>query len=155
LQDINLLSNVYCPTTECKLDEFTSLGLCESCHSQDVSFDADFWNGGNFADDNFQGCANTVLPTFNATDERFYFNYTAMKDYVVAKEPYSWQRMCTFKEPGYPELFVWITASRLKNETYPSVASSIRIWLHLVVTNLVSFAWNATRSMEHTTFSLP
>lgn len=53
LQDINLLSNVYCPTTECKLDEFTSLGLCESCSSEDVIFDGDFWNGGNFADEDF------------------------------------------------------------------------------------------------------
>ncbi|KAI4674050.1 uncharacterized protein J4E88_008517 [Alternaria novae-zelandiae] len=121
LQDINLLSNVYCPTTECKLDEFTSLGLCESCSSEDVVFDGDFWNGGNFADEDFQGCGNSVESSYNASSQHFYFNYTAMTDYVAAMQPYRWERMCTIKKPGYPELVLWITASRYLNESYPSV----------------------------------
>lgn len=121
LQDINLLSNVYCPTTECELDEFASLGLCESCNSEDVTFDGDFWNGGNFADEDFQGCGNSVESSYNASSQHFYFNYTAMTDYVTDTQPYSWERMCTIKKPGYPELVLWITASRYLNETYPSI----------------------------------
>ncbi|KAH6852919.1 hypothetical protein BKA58DRAFT_444724 [Alternaria rosae] len=121
LQDINLLNNVYCPTTECELDEFTSLGFCESCNSEDVTFDGDFWNGGNFADEDFQGCGKSVESSYNASSQHFYFNYTAMTDYVTDTQPYSWERMWTIKKPGYPELVLWITASRYLNETYPSI----------------------------------
>ncbi|KAI4648607.1 uncharacterized protein J4E78_008670 [Alternaria triticimaculans] len=126
LQDINLLSNVYCPTIECKLDEFTSLGLCESCSSEDVTFDGDFWNGGNLADEDFRGCGNFVKSSYNATYQHFYFNYTAytaMTDYVAATQPYQWGRMCNIKKSGYPELVLWITTSRYLNESYPSITA--------------------------------
>jgi len=119
LQDINLLSNVYCPTAECQLDQFISLGLCDSCTSQDASLDGNFWNGAAQHEDEYQGCINTAQ--LGNTETEFRWNYTGMKDHVAAGEPVRWERKCIIRKPEYPELDMRIITDYLGGEAWPKV----------------------------------
>jgi len=122
LQDINLLSNVYCPTAECKLDQFISLGLCDSCTSRDVSLDGNFWNGAIEQDDEYEGCLNSAnIYNGTITELKFRYNYTAMKDHFAAGPPTPWQRHCVIRKSGYPEMDMWISSVYRDPHTSPLV----------------------------------
>ncbi|KAI4610352.1 hypothetical protein J4E80_008116 [Alternaria sp. BMP 0032] len=113
------MDNVYCPTAECQLDQFISLGLCDSCTSQDASLDGNFWNGAAQHEDEYQGCINTAQ--FGNNETEFRWNYTGMKDHVAAGEPVRWERKCIIRKPGYPELDMRIITDYIGGEAWPKV----------------------------------
>lgn len=104
-QGTDIINNMYCPTNECRLDTMTSIGLCNSCESENVTFDADYMNGDS------RKCINTATPFSDAAEHTFGSNYTALTEYVAANRPYSWTRMCPVTKAGYPEMRVWMSGN--------------------------------------------
>ncbi|KAF2014124.1 hypothetical protein BU24DRAFT_462940 [Aaosphaeria arxii CBS 175.79] len=123
-QPSQMPNTTFCPTLECRIPDFVTLGICATCESEDIVLDKNFPNCKYTYQDSRQvpfNQTNGKVVNVTETNSTDFSTYLDFKSYIDEHGgeigpsdlggARTWERTCSFEYPDFPSFNITFTRS--------------------------------------------